>query len=75
MQLSIGLLVIRVKNAATTVRAAALLAGLGAGTWPNAALPRLPGSETIFEPRRDEATRLAGLAAWFKAIERARNWT
>jgi glycerol kinase len=72
----LGLPVIRVKNAETTVRAAALLAGLGAGAWPSAsALPRLPGSETIFEPRRDEATRLAGLAVWFKAIERARDWT
>jgi glycerol kinase len=71
----LGLPVIRVQNAETTVRAAALLAGLGAGAWPSAAhLPRLPGQETRFEPQRDETTRAAGLDAWGKAIERARNW-
>ena len=71
----LGLPVIRVQNAETTVRAAALLAGLGAGAWPSvAALPRLSGPETVFEPQRDEAAREAGLAVWSKAIERARNW-
>jgi glycerol kinase len=65
----LGLPAIRVQNAETTVRAAALLAGLGAGAWPNgSALPRLPGTETVFEPRRDEAARAAGLAAWARAI-------
>jgi glycerol kinase len=72
----LGVPVIRVREAETTVRAAALLAGLGAGVWPSvAALPPLPGSETVFKPQRDEAARAAGLAAWAKAIERARNWT
>jgi glycerol kinase len=71
----LGLPVIRVQNAETTARAAALLAGLGVGAWPStAALPTLYGPETVFEPRRDEAARAAGLAAWLKAIERARNW-
>ena len=72
----LGLPVIRVQNAETTARAAALLAGLGAGVWPSAAaLPRLPGSETVFEPQRDETARAAGLPAWAKAIEWARKWT
>jgi glycerol kinase len=71
----LGLPVIRVQNAETTVRAAALLAGLGAGAWPGvAALPRLPGSEMVFEPQRDAEVRAEGLAAWAKAIERARHW-
>jgi len=71
----LGIPVVRVQNAETTVRAAALLAGLGAGVWPDAAgLPPLPGATTIFEPRRDAATRAAGLAAWSRAIERARGW-
>jgi glycerol kinase len=71
----LGLPVIRAANTETSVRAAALLAGLGAGVWPGEAeLPPLDGPETIFEPRRDDAARLAGRAAWARAVERARGW-
>ncbi len=71
----LGMPVVRVQDAETTVRAAALLAGLGAGVWPNAAgLPPLPGAATTFEPQRDAAARAAGLESWSRAIERARGW-
>ncbi|HEU5101249.1 MAG TPA: FGGY family carbohydrate kinase [Roseiflexaceae bacterium] len=71
----LGIPVIRVEDAETSVRAAALLGGLGAGVWPDlAGLPPLPGATQAFEPRRSAATREAGLAAWRKGIDRARNW-
>jgi glycerol kinase len=71
----LGMPVVRVQEAETTVRAAALLAGLGAAVWPDVAgLPRLPGATTLFEPQRPAAARAAGLAAWARAIERARGW-
>jgi len=71
----LGIPIVRVQEAETSVRAAALLGGLGAGVWPHVdALPPLPGAATLFEPRRGAAERAAGLAAWRKGIDRARNW-
>jgi glycerol kinase len=71
----LGIPLIREQEAETSVRAAALLGGLGAGLWPNVdALPPLPGAATQFVPRRSAAEREAGLAAWRKGIDRARNW-
>jgi glycerol kinase len=71
----LGIPVVRAEQAETSVRAAALLGGLGAGVWPSAeALPPLPGRATVFEPQRDAAAREAGLAAWRKGVERARDW-
>jgi glycerol kinase len=71
----LGIPIVRAEQRETSVRAAALLGGLGAGVWPRVAdLPPLPGAATIFEPRRGAAAREAGLAAWRKGIERARDW-
>lgn len=71
----LGIPVVRAKNTETSVRAAALLGGLGAGLWPSAPdLPPLPGPETIFEPRRSAKSRESGIAAWHRALERASHW-
>jgi glycerol kinase len=71
----LGIPLVRAQNAETSVRAAALLAGLGANIWQNEAeLPPLPGPETVFEPRRDDASRDAGMITWKRAVERAGNW-
>lgn len=71
----LGIPVVRAPNTETSVRAAALLAGLGAGLWGGTAdLPPLPGPETVFEPLRDPATRGANDAAWDNAVSRARGW-
>jgi glycerol kinase len=71
----LGLPVVRAQSTETSVRAAALLAGLGAGFWPGAgALPPLPGRETVFEPQYDDTRRAAGLSLWSRAVERARAW-
>jgi glycerol kinase len=71
----LGIPLVRAQEAETSVRAAALLGGLGAGMWPNAgALPPLQGQATIFEPQRSATARAAGLAAWRKGIDRARGW-
>jgi glycerol kinase len=60
----------------TTARAAALLAGLGAGVWPNlVGLPPLPGDYTTFEPRLSANQRDAAYAHWQRAVERAKSWS
>jgi glycerol kinase len=59
----------------TTPRAAALLAGLGAGVWPAlGALPRLPGETTTFEPRLSADARDAGFERWHRAVESVRRY-
>ena len=71
----LGIPIVRAKDTETSVRAAALLGGLGAGVWAGEGdLPRLPGPETIFEPRHASGARDAGLAAWHRALGRARQW-
>jgi glycerol kinase len=71
----LGLPIVRAPNTETSARAAALLGGLGAGLWrAEADLPHLPGPETIFEPRRAGAWRDDGIAAWHRALARARDW-
>lgn len=70
----LGLPVVRAANTETSVRAAALLAGLGAGIWKHAAdLPALAGPATIFEPK-PAAGREEGLDRWHRALQRAREW-
>jgi glycerol kinase len=60
----------------TTARAAALLAGLGAGVWSTLDdLPPMPGDFTNFEPRLSNDAREAGYARWQRAVERARGWS
>lgn len=71
----LGLPIIRPTFTQTTARAAALLAGLGAGVWPSVAdLPALPGGRTVFEPRVSTDQRDTAYAAWQRAIRTARAW-
>lgn len=71
----LGIPIRRAAEAETSVRAAGLLAGLGAGTWPSIeALPPLPGGETVFEPRWNDAEREEHVARWRRAVERAQGW-
>lgn len=72
----LGIPLLRPTFTETTARAAALLAGLAAGVWPNlAGLPPLPGDYTTFEPRLSADQRDAAYAQWQRAVERARGWT
>ena len=49
--------------------AAALLAGLGSGVWPDeASLPPAPGTRTVFEPAGDAGRRDTGYARWQEAV-------
>jgi glycerol kinase len=71
----LGIPVLRSSFAETTARAAALLAGLGAGAWAGEAdLPPLPGETRVFEPRIDEARRTEGRAAWQRAVAAVSGW-
>jgi glycerol kinase len=68
--------VIRPAFAETTARAAALLAGLGAGLWSGTSqLPRLPNDGAVFEPRLSADQREAGYAEWNRAIHTVLNWS
>jgi glycerol kinase len=72
----LGIPVIRSPFRETTARAAALLAGLGAGFWPRAAdLPPLPGTPAIFEPRLTADRRDAGYGGWQRAVETVTAWS
>lgn len=71
----LGMPLLRAENTETSARAAALLAGLGAGFWPDeAALPPLEGAQAVFEPQWSNAQRAEGYSLWCTARERARNW-
>ena len=71
----LGLPVVRAQNTETSVRAAALLAGLSARIWSSEAdLPALPGPGALFEPHCDETRRAAGRVTWARAVERAHGW-
>jgi glycerol kinase len=69
----IGIPIVRPKFAQTTARAAALLAGLGAGIWRDAAaLPRLQTETQIFEPRCSQDERDTAFAHWEQAVRAVR---
>lgn len=71
----IGIPTLRPHFHETTARAAALLAGLGAGAWPNLqALPPLPHGLTRFDPQMTAERRDAGFARWQRAVARAQGW-
>jgi glycerol kinase len=71
----IGIPLIRPAFIETAARAAALLAGLGAGFWPDLAnLPPLPGEQTVFAPRLAADQRDLGYHRWQQAVKRAQGW-
>jgi glycerol kinase len=71
----VGMPIVRPTFTEMSARAAALLAGLGAGVWTTLTdLPPLPGDYTIFEPRLPADQRDAGYARWQRAVERVQRW-
>jgi glycerol kinase len=71
----LGIPTVRPAFTETTARAAALLAGLGAGVWPSINhLPPLPADHTRFEPRLTPDERDAGYERWQKAVNVVRLW-
>lgn len=71
----LGVPVVRPEFKETTARAAALLAGLGAGFWRGPTeLPPLPGARAVFEPRLSADRRDAGYAEWQRAVRTVQTW-
>ena len=71
----LGIPVLRASFRETTARAAALLAGMGAGFWAHEAdLPPLPGETRVFEPRIDADRRAEGREAWQRAVDAVTRW-
>ena len=73
---TLGRPLVRARDTETGVRAAAILAGLGAGYWqkPDDLAPILDGGEQVFDPRTTTEQRDEGFAHWKRALERAQNW-
>src|SRR5205814_2919494 len=67
----LGLPIHRSPEAESTALGAALLAGLGAGLWPDAAsaIERLQSGGQTFTPTRDEEWRKQARARWRHAVE------
>jgi glycerol kinase len=71
----LGIPVLRSSFRETTARAAALLAGMGAGFWEREAdLPPLPGETRVFEPRINADRRAEGRAEWQRAVDAVTAW-
>jgi len=71
----VGIPVQRPTFTETTAWAAGLLAGLGAGFWPDeTVMPLPPGDHVQFEPVLKKTSRDEGYAAWQKAVDFVRDW-
>jgi glycerol kinase len=71
----IGVPVVRAHDTETSVRAAALLAGLGAGIWRDqATLPPLDPSADRFEPQSNPAYNAHLRELWEQAVARSQHW-
>ncbi len=71
----LGIPVVRPSFTETTARAAALLAGLGVGLWPDVTtLPPLPGEDTLFLPRPALHNDTA-YARWQTAVKLVQQWS
>jgi glycerol kinase len=71
----LGRIVERPVNIETTALGAAMLAGLGAGIWPDVdALSRIRAVDRRFDPAVPAANRKARLKTWKRAVKRARDW-
>jgi glycerol kinase len=71
-----GVRIVRARDTETTARAAAFLAGMGAGLWASIdeLPPLLDGHERVFEPRLGDDQRADLLGRWRAALDRARGW-
>jgi glycerol kinase len=71
----LGRTVERPVNIESTALGAAMLAGLGAGIWPNIeTLTKIRSVERRFETAVTAQNRRARLKTWKRAVKRARNW-
>jgi glycerol kinase len=71
----LGVPVVRPRVTETTALGAAYLAGLATGFWrDDAEIAGLWQRERVFEPQGTRADAATRLAAWRRAVERARNW-
>jgi glycerol kinase len=71
----LGIPVLRPTFTETTAWAAGLLAGLGAGFWPDeSAMPLPPGDHVRFEPTLSLSARNEGYASWQRAVDFVRDW-
>ncbi len=71
----LGVPVVRPQVTETTALGAAYLAGLATGFWSGAdQISSQWQAERRFEPRLGEAERVAKLARWREAVERAKGW-
>lgn len=68
----LGCKVIRPRNIETTSLGAALLAGIGLGSWSASDIKSLVDVERVFEPKMDRKTRESLYAGWKDAVARVR---
>lgn len=72
---TLGCTVERPVNIESTALGAAMLAGLGAGIWPDvAALSKIRSVERRFQPEITAQTRRTRAKTWKKAVKRAQKW-
>lgn len=71
----LGLVVERPKNIESTALGAAMLAGLGAGVWPDIdSLSQIREVDRKFAPTITIKDRRARMKVWKKAVKRAQKW-
>jgi glycerol kinase len=71
----LGVEVERPSNIESTALGAAMLAGLGAGIWPDIdALSAIRNTERRFESQTAPRDRKAKLKTWKRAVKRAQKW-
>jgi len=72
---TLGCVVERPVNIESTALGAAMLAGLGAGIWPNVeALTKIRSVDRRFQPEITAQTRRTRAKVWKKAIKRSQKW-
>jgi glycerol kinase len=72
---TLGCVVERPVNIESTALGAAMLAGLGAGIWPNVeALAKIRSVDRCFQPEITAQSRRTRAKVWKKAIKRAQKW-
>lgn len=70
-----GVPIDRPRDVETTALGAAMMAGLGAGVWRDAAeLAAVRGTDTVFRPQSTPASRREARRTWRRAVRRARRW-
>jgi glycerol kinase len=69
-----GIPVVRARTAETTALGAAYLAGLAVGFWSAETIDAQWQAERTFTPRISADERAAKIAAWHRAVERAKGW-